>query len=99
MNMQALMKQAQALQRDMIKAKEEIDKTEFTATSSFVTVTANGKKEILKVTIKPDADFSIDDIELLESMIQVAVNDVNKQIDKMTEAKMGKYTNSMPGLF
>ena len=36
---------------------------------------------------------------MLQDMIQVAVNDANKQIDKETEQKMGKYTQGMPGLF
>ena len=33
MNMQALMRQAQNLQKDMMKAKDEIDKTEFVGES------------------------------------------------------------------
>jgi len=99
MNIQALMKQAQSLQKDMLKTKEEIDAMEFVAESSFVTVKVNGKKEVLKVTIKPDSDFDVSDIEILEEMIQVAVNDAFKQVDKITEKKMGKYANSMPGLF
>lgn len=32
-------------------------------------------------------------------MIQVAVNDALKQVDKITEQKMGKYANAMPGMF
>ena len=99
MNIQALMKQAQSLQKDMMKTKEEIDAMEFTATSSFVEVKVNGKKEILKVTIKPDSDFLFFDIDILEEMIQVAVNDALKQVDKITEQKMGKYANAMPGMF
>lgn len=99
MNIQALMKQAQSLQKDMMKAKDEIDKMEFTAESSFVSVKVNGKKEVLKVTIKPDSDFSIDDIDMLEDMVQVAINDALNQVDKETEKKMGKYANMMPGMF
>lgn len=99
MNMQALMRQAQNLQKDMLKTKEEIDKMEFIAESSFVSVKVNGKKEVLKVTIKPDADFDISDMEILEELIQVAINDALKQVDKITEKKMGKYTSAMPGLF
>jgi len=99
MNMQALMRQAQNLQKDMLKTKEEIDKMEFIAESSFVSVKVNGKKEVLKVSIKPDADFDISDMEILEELIQVAVNDALKQVDKITEKKMGKYTSAMPGLF
>lgn len=99
MNMQALMKQAQNLQKDMMKTKDEIDKMEFTAESSFVSVKVNGKKEVVKVQIKPDEDFDLSDIEMLEEMIQVAVNEAIKQVDKITEKKMGKYTSAMPGLF
>ena len=99
MNIQALMKQAQNLQKDMMKTKNEIDVMEFTAESSFVTVKVNGKKEVLKVTIKPDVDFEINDIEILEEMVQVAVNEALKQVDVITEKKMGKYANAMPGLF
>lgn len=99
MNIQALMKQAQSIQKDMMKTKEEIDKMEFTAESSFVTVKVNGKKVVLKVTIKPDADFENDDMEILEEMVQVAINDALKQVDSITEKKMGKYASAMPGLF
>ena len=49
MNMQAMLKQAQNMQRDMMKIKEEIDNTEFTGESSLVKVTVNGKKEVLKI--------------------------------------------------
>ena len=99
MNIQALMKQAQSLQKDMMKTKDEIDKMEFTAESSFVTVKVNGKKEVLKVTIKPDSDFDLSDIDMLEDMVQVAINDALSQVDKVTEQKMGKYSSMMPGMF
>ena len=99
MNIQALMKQAQSLQKDMLKSKEEIDKMEFTSTKDLVTVKVNGKKEILKVDIQRDDDFSVDDLDILEDMIMVALNDAFKQVDKETEKKMGKYANAMPGLF
>ena len=98
MNIQALMKQAQSLQKDMLKSKEEIDKMEFTSTKDLVTVKVNGKKEVLKVDIQRDADFSVDDLEILEDMIMVALNDAFKQVDKETEKKMGKFGN-IPGLF
>jgi len=98
MNIQAMMKQAQKLQKDMMIAKEEIDKTVFEAKSSFVTIKANGKREILSVKIDIDS-IEKDDIEMLEDMVQIAISDVMKQIEKETETKMGKYTQGMPGLF
>lgn len=98
MNIQAMMKQAQKLQKDMMNAKDEIDKTIFVGKSSFVTVEMNGKKEMVKVKIECE-ELEKDDIEALEDMIMVASNDAIHQIDKMTEDKLGQYTKGMPGLF
>ena len=36
---------------------------------------------------------------MVEDMIMVATNDAMKQVDKVTEEKLGKYTQGMPGLF
>lgn len=99
MNMQALMKQAQNLQRDMMKSKEEIDKTEFVGESSLVKVTIKGTKEVVKVEIKKDAGIDMDDLEMLEDMFLLAMNEATKKVDDFTEQKMGKFSNSMPGLF
>lgn len=96
MNIQALMKQAQSLQKDMMKTKEEIDNMTFTGTSSFISVTVKGTKEVIKVDINND-DISSDDKEMIEDMLVVALNDAFKQIDKVTEQKMGKYSSMMPG--
>ena len=96
MNMQALMRQAQQLQNDMMKAKEEIDNMEFTGTSSFVSVLVKGDKTVKKVTINND-ELTSDDKEMIEDMLVVALNDAFKQIDKITEEKMGKFSKMMPG--
>lgn len=96
MNIQALMKQAQTLQKDMMKTKEEIDNMTFTGTSSFVSITVKGNKVVTKVTIDND-DITSDDKEMIEDMLVVALNDAFKQIDKVTEQKMGKYSSMMPG--
>ena len=98
MNMQAMLKQAQALQKDMLKVKDEIDSSEFVGESSLVKVTLKGTKEAVKVEIKLDEDFEKEDLEALEDMIVLAINDANKKIDAMTEKKMGKFGN-IPGLF
>ena len=98
MNMQAMMQQAQKIQKDMMKAKKEIEEKTYIDTESFVTVEMKGTKEIKKVSIDMDS-LEKEDIEMLEDMIQVAVNDLNSQIDKVTEQKMGKFTQGMPGLF
>lgn len=99
MNLQALMKQAQKLQKDMLSAKEEIDNTLFTGENSLVKVTMKGTREVIKVEISSEDSLDKDDIEMLQDMILVAVNEASSKIDKMTEEKLGKYGNSMPGLF
>ena len=97
MNMQAMLKQAQALQKDMMKTKEEVDNMEFVGESSFVKVTVNGKKDVVSVEINSES-LDSDDIEALQDMIVVAVNQANKKVDETLESKMGKYGN-IPGLF
>ena len=98
MNMQAMLKQAQKLQKDMMETQEKINSTEFIGKSSIVTVKMNGKKELLDVKIDME-QLESDDIEILQDMIIVAINDAIKQINKETESKMGAYTKGMPGLF
>ena len=98
MNIQAMMKQAQKLQKDMMNAKKEIDKTEFVCTKSFLTVKAMGNKKIKSIKIDME-NISKDEIEMVEDLILVTVNELMDKIDKETEKKMGKYTQGMPGLF
>lgn len=95
MNIQALMKQAQSLQKDMVKAKEEIDNMTFEGESSFVKVEVKGTKEVVKVTIQDE--ISNDDKEMLEDMLVVALNQAFSKVDKTTEQKMGKFSSMLPG--
>ena len=98
MNIQAMMKQAQKLQKDMMNAKDEIDNTDFEITKSFVEVKAKGNKKIQSIKINMES-LEKDDVEVLEDLLQVAINELMDNIDKETEKKMGKYTQGMPGLF
>lgn len=98
MNIQAMMKQAQKLQKEMMSAKEEINNTTFEGKSSFVTVKVKGTKEVESIKIDTES-LEKEDIEMLEDMLLVAINDAMKQVDNMTEKKLGKFTQGMPGLF
>ena len=101
-NMNNMIKQAQKMQQDMLKMQEELEVTEFEATSGggAVTVKVNGKKEISAISIKPEV-VDPDDVEMLEDLILVAVNDAMKQVDEANSQKLGKLTGGMsiPGLF
>ena len=90
MNMQAMMQQAQKLQKEIAKAKEEIEEKTFTSSKSFVEVTVSGKKEVLKININNES-LDKDDIEMLEDLILVSLNDAFNQVDKELDSKLGKY--------
>lgn len=98
MNLQAMMKQAQKLQKDMMDEKKKIDEMIFTSKSSFVSIEMKGTKEVIKVNIDNDY-LEKDDIEMLQDMLMVCVNDCIHQIDAETDKRLGKYTQGMPGLF
>ena len=101
-NMQQLARQAQKLQQQMAKAQEELDAREFEATSGggMVTATVTGKRELLALTIKPEA-VDPDDVEMLEDMVMAAVNEALRTAADTAEREMGKLTGGMgmPGLF
>ena len=98
MNIQALMKQAQKMQKDMLKEKETIDKMLFTEKHSIVEVTVNGSKEIKKINIDKEMDLEQDDLEMLEDAIMIAINNAFKKVDEQTEKTMGKYGQGLSGL-
>ncbi len=98
MNMQALMQQAKQMQKDITTAQKAINDTEFTGKNGLVTVKMMGDRRLKEVKIEQDEDIK-EDLSLLEDMIVLATNDALNQIDKLTDEKMGKYSNMMPGLF
>ena len=97
-NMANLMKQAQRMQRQMEDSQKELETKEFTAKSGggAVEVTVNGKKEMLKVTISPEA-VDPDDVEMLQDMIVAATNEAMKLADDASGELMGKMTGGIGG--
>ena len=91
MNMQAIMRQAQQMQSEIMKIQRELEKTEYEGNSSLVTVVLNGKKEMLKLTIKDKENLNSDDMDILEDMVVVAFNDAMKKVDVDKEKKLSKY--------
>lgn len=90
MNMQAMMQQAQKMQREITKAKEEVESKTFVVSKSLVEVSVNGKKQVLRIKISND-NITKEDIEMLEDLILVSLNEAFEQVDKELESKLGKY--------
>ncbi|GHU97731.1 hypothetical protein FACS1894211_00060 [Clostridia bacterium] len=92
MNMQQMMKQAQKMKEQMEEAQEELEEAEITASSGggAVTVTVNGKKELLSIKIKPEA-VDPEDVEMLEDLIIAAINEANEKAQELYDSKMGAF--------
>ena len=101
-NMQGMIRQAQKMQEEMLKAQEELgEKTvEASVGGGVVTVTANGKKELVSINIKPEA-VDPEDVEMLQDLIVSAVNEAMRKADEMAASSMSRITGGMniPGLF
>ncbi|MHB1315472.1 MAG: YbaB/EbfC family nucleoid-associated protein [Christensenellales bacterium] len=101
-NIQQLMRQAQKMQQDMQKVQEELETLEFEASSGggMVSVVVTGKKEVKKVTIKPEA-VDPDDVEMLEDMVAAAVNEAIRKAEEKVNAEMAKISGGLPmgGMF
>lgn len=88
-NMQALMRQAQKMQEDMKRIREEIDNTEYTSSvgGGMVEVTMLGNKTVKSVRIKPEV-VDPEDVEMLEDLMVSAVNDCISKINADEQSKL-----------
>lgn len=95
-NMQALMRQAQKMQEEALRAQNEVDEAEVegSASGGLVKVVLKGNKTPVSVSI----DQSIvdpDDVEMLEDLIVAALNDASAKADKLKAEKMGAFGGLM----
>ncbi|HEY9062077.1 MAG TPA: YbaB/EbfC family nucleoid-associated protein [Pseudobacteroides sp.] len=102
-NMNNLLKQAQKMQKDMEKVQEDVHQktVEVTAGGGAITVVVSGKKELVKIDIKPEV-VDPDDVEMLQDLIIASVNEAIRKADEMVNAEMSKVAgglNGFPGLF
>ena len=95
--MQSIMAQAQRMQRDLQKKKDEIGAQLFPGKYEFVEVTLNGKKEMVKCKINKDS-LEKEDIEMLEDFIIMATKDAIGKVEKEYENKLGQYAGMLDGL-
>lgn len=99
-----ILKQAQAMQQQMLLVQEGLKEKELTSSvgGGAVNVKVNGQKELLEVTLTDDIiKEAADDKEMLEDLIVSAVREAMRQADELAEAEMGKVTGgiNIPGLF
>ena len=98
MNMN-MIKQAQKMQHDMLKMQAEMEEKEYEATAGGGVVSAkvSGKKEVVSITIDPEA-VDPDDVEMLQDMIVAAVKEALRKAENSMAESMSKITGSLGGL-
>ncbi|MBK8293530.1 MAG: YbaB/EbfC family nucleoid-associated protein [Solirubrobacterales bacterium] len=95
MDMNALLKQAQQMQTDMMQAQEALkdEEVEASAGGGMVKVTITGDLAIKDVVIDPDA-VDPEDVDMLADMVQAAVNEAIRSAQELAASKMP----DMPGM-
>jgi nucleoid-associated protein EbfC len=98
-NMNQMMRQVQQMQEEMAKAQESLkhETVEASAGGGMVTVKVSGELEILDLKIDPDA-VDPEDVELLQDMVQAALNEALRSAQELAASKMGAVTGGLGGL-
>ena len=95
-NMQSMMQQAQKMQQKM---QEEVAliRVEASAGGGMVTVKMNGQKQLTEVRIEPDV-FKGKDQEMLQDLIQGAVNEAARRVDEELSKQVKELSGGLPGV-
>jgi nucleoid-associated protein EbfC len=97
-DMNQMMRQVQQMQAEMIKAQEQLkhEVVEASAGGGMVTVKMTGELELREITIDPGA-VDPEDVELLQDMVQAAVNEAIRSAQELAASRMGAVTGGLGG--
>ena len=95
-NQMNMMKQAQKMQQEFQRMQQELESKEFTAKAGggAVEATVNGKRELTKLKISPDA-VDPDDVEMLEDLVVAAVNEAIRLYEAESDATVNKIAGGL----
>ena len=96
MNMQALMQQAQKMQREMEKAQKDLEAKDFEVVSAGggIKVTITGGKVVKNIEIDEDI-IDPEEKEMLQDMIVVAINEAITLVSKEEQKILAKQQANM----
>jgi DNA-binding YbaB/EbfC family protein len=99
-NMQQIMRQAQKMQQKLAEKTEQLNERVYSASSGGGAVSArvSGKREVLSLTIKPEA-IDPDDVEMLQDLIISAINEALRLGETVRENEINSLGGGMGGLF
>src|SRR3954453_1451903 len=92
-NLQDLVSQAKQ-QYEILQKKMEQTVVEVSSGGGSVTVKMDGGKQVLGITIDPEA-VKANDIEMLQDLITAAVNGAGKKVDETMQSSMGGMLSGM----
>jgi len=97
-NLNQMMRQVQQMQAEMMKAQEELknEVVEASAGGGMVTVKMSGDLELKELRIDPEA-VDPDDVDMLQDMVQAAVNEAIRAAQELAASKMGAATGGLGG--
>ena len=102
MDMNALMRQAQNMQRQMAKKQKEVEEKEFVVSSNggAIVITIMGNKKVKKVEVDPDL-LDKENQEMFQDMLAIAMNEAIEKVEKEMSEAMNSATGGMniPGMF
>ncbi len=95
----ALMKQAQQMQNEMLQAQEALkdEVVEASAGGGMVKVKMGGDLTLRELVIDPEA-IDPEDAEMLAEMVQAAVNEGLRAAQELANSKLGGITGGLGGL-
>ena len=96
MDINKLMQQAQAMQKELEKATEQINSTEFegSASNGLVKAVVNGENKVISVSIDRNI-LNPDDKEMIEDLVVIAVNDAIGKAEALKKERFGSMASAM----
>lgn len=97
-NMNQMLRQVQQMQEEMAKAQESLkhETVEASAGGGMVTVKVSGELELIELKIDPGA-VDPEDVEMLQDMVQAAINEAIRSAQEFAANKLGAVTGGLGG--
>ena len=87
MNLPEMLAQARKVQEQMHRQLQEL-RVEASTGGGMVTLTMNGQKQILTLTIDPQL-LKDGDVEMLQDLVIGAINQASQRVDEQMQQKVG----------
>ena len=99
LDLNAMMKQVQQMQTEMMEAQEKLkdEVVEASAGGGMVKVKMSGDLRLLEIAIDPEA-IDADEAELLQDMVLAAVNEALRSAQELASSKLGGLAGGAGGL-